>query len=192
MGGIKVQLIWEFCQRPFIGHSSVWHCWTFGQLEEPVSAWSITDVAYKMKSSLSCEIRVNAVWKRASFYLLLLWAHCCRPQCGSLRRGVESWNPRCGPMRLDRAKTESRPSPHLSQRRQGLKSEVTAEMVGFELTGFRSSVCFTPQDCILLHVIRDDLTGKHVTEVKLTSLLYEISGCTLYSYISLCVCVTAC
>lgn len=65
---------------------------------------------------------------------------------------------------------------------------VTAEMVGFELTGFRSSVCFTPQDCVLLHVIRDDLTGKHITEVKLTSLLYEISECTLYSYISLCVC----
>lgn len=103
---------------------------------------------------------------------------------------------RCGELKPTLWATEIRlgqnrepPIPSPRSEETGIEElSVTAEMVGFELTGFRSSVCFTPQDCVLLHVIRDDLTGKHVTEVKLTSLLYEISGCILYSYISLCVC----
>ncbi len=121
---IKVQLIWEICHSSFIGHCCLRNGWSFGQLKEPESARNIADVTCKkIKSWLSC---MKWSWMKTIFinvsvafwYLLLLWAHCCRSQRGSLKQGAECWNLCCGPMKSDPAKTESRPFPRLQQARK--------------------------------------------------------------------------
>lgn len=112
--GVKVQLIWEICQRSFIGHRCLRHDGTFGQLKHPVSARSIADVTCKVKRRLrKWPSQVIKGQCRLFKYLLWLWAHCCRSRCGSLRQGMVCWNLRCGPNQSDPAKTESRPFLHL-------------------------------------------------------------------------------
>lgn len=76
VGGIKVQLIWEICHSPFIGHCCLRHDWTFGQLEEPVSARSIADVTCKTKSWLNCtaELKSSLVMKSKCYLLVPVFA----------------------------------------------------------------------------------------------------------------------
>lgn len=117
VGGIKVQLVWEVSHCSFIGHRCLRHDWTFGQLKHPVGGRSIVDVTCKTNSGLSCGVKIFTRHHRSAlslWYLLLLWAHCYRPQFGSMRRGKACWILRCGPTKSDPARTESRPFLHLS------------------------------------------------------------------------------
>lgn len=117
VGGIKVQLVWEVSQSSFIGHCCLRHDWAFGQLKHPVGGRSIVDVTCKTNSGLSRGLKIFTRHHRSAlslWYLLLLWAHCYKPQCGSMRRGKACWILRCGPTKSDPARTESHPFLHLS------------------------------------------------------------------------------
>lgn len=112
------------------------------------------------------------------YYLLLLWARCCRSQCGSLKPGMACWNRCCGLTQSDPAKTESRPFLHLlAQNTDGmLRAHCISLMFHSVLLVcfYNMPVCFTPQDWILLHVIRNDFAGIHVTKVEFPSFLWKM------------------
>lgn len=179
MDGVKVQLIWEICQSSFVGYCCLRHGGTFGKLKHPVCTWGIADVPCKVQSGLRRWCSCSCQWKWMSFYyLLLLWAHCCRSWCGSLKPGMACWNLCCGLTQSGPAKTESHPFLHLlAQNTEGmLRAHCISLMLHSVLLVcfYKTPVCFTPQDWILLHVIRNDFAGIHVTKVEFPSFLWKM------------------
>lgn len=186
---IKVQLIRAVCHSSFISHCCVSHDRMFGQFKHPVSAWCVADVTCRKKSWLSCRMKMilSLKVKIASFffYLLFLWAHCCGPQYGLLKQGVECWNLHCGPRKWGLSKTDSHSFLHLNPKGRD-QSQKDIVCCVYQLYSVLYSclshwnlmtvqLCyhqyFTPQNWVFLHVIRHHFAGVHVTVVQFTSLL---------------------
>lgn len=109
-------------------------------------------------------------------YLLLHWAHCCRPRYDSLTQDAACWNLRCGPEESGLSKTENQPCLHLPPNMKGVgaKGHCNNSRI-ISITFVTIIKCYiTPQKWILLHVIRNNFAGIHVTEEQFTSFLCTI------------------
>lgn len=178
--GVKVQLIWEICQRSFIGHRCLRHDGTFGQLKHPVSARSIADVTCKVKRRLrKCPSHVIKgqcrLFSTCFGFELIVVDHdaaCWNKVWCAEAYAVGQTNQILPKQRAAHSFTY-RPKNKLVKLRGHCMSLVLHSFLLQWVSKWTQSG-FTPQGWILLHVIRNDFAGIHVTKVEFTSLLCKM------------------